>query len=114
MGLQNLMTVHLNMLPYNLPNSKNSRLPNIKYLWFLLPFSKFQLLSDDKKTKFTIKEIILRGTIIAGIISIPSLITFAVVWIIFDDLMTGAILGVVVHFIAMGFSLKISKKLLVK
>jgi len=96
-----------------LPNSKNLHPPNIKYLWFLLPFSKIQLLSDDK-IKLSIKEIILRGTIIAAIISIPSLIVFVLVWIIFDDLMIGVISGVVVHFIAMGFSLKISKKLLLK
>jgi len=50
----------------------------------------------------------------AGIISIPSLIAFILVWMIFDDLMTGVIVGVVVHFIAMGFSLKISKKLSLK
>jgi hypothetical protein len=31
--LQSLMTVHLNMHLCNLPNSTNSRLPNIKYLW---------------------------------------------------------------------------------
>ena len=69
---------------------------------------------SDEKIKLSIKEIILRGTLIAGIVSIPSLIVFILVWIILDDLMTGAIVGVVVHFIAMGFSLKISKKLLLR
>ena len=69
---------------------------------------------SDEKIKLSIKEIILRGTLIAGIISIPSLVVFILVWIILDDLMTGAIVGVVVHFIAMGFSLKISKKLLLR
>ena len=70
-------------------------------------------MSDDK-TKLSLKEIILRGTVIAGIVSIPSLIVFVLVWVILDDLMTGVISGLVVHFIAMGFSLKISKKLLLK
>ncbi|MBT5201588.1 MAG: hypothetical protein HOK63_01020 [Thaumarchaeota archaeon] len=70
-------------------------------------------MSGDK-IKLSIKEIILRGTLMAGIISIPSLIAFILVWMIFDDLMTGVIVGVVVHFIAMGFSLKISKKLSLK
>ena len=69
---------------------------------------------SDEKIKLSIKEIILRGTLIAGIISIPSLVVFILVWIILDDLMTGAIVGVIVHFIAMGFSLKISKKLLLR
>ncbi|WP_420546030.1 hypothetical protein [Nitrosopumilus sp.] len=44
----------------------------------------------------------------------PSLIAFILTWIIFDDMIAGAILGAVIHFIAMGFSLKISKKILVK
>ena len=54
------------------------------------------------------------GTIIAMIITVPSLIVFVLIWMIFNDLILGAIISVVVHFIAMGFSLKISKKLLVK
>jgi len=37
-----------------------------------------------------------------------------VIWMILDDLIQAAIIGAVVHFIAMGFSLKISKKFLVK
>jgi hypothetical protein len=60
------------------------------------------------------KEIMLRGSIIAAIITVPSLVTFVLVWILFNDLLFGAILGVVIHFVAMGFSLKISKKILVK
>ena len=56
----------------------------------------------------------IRGTIIALIITVPSLIVFVLIWIIFDDLILGAIISAVVHFIAMGFSLKISKKFLVK
>jgi uncharacterized membrane protein len=72
------------------------------------------LSEDGKSPKLTTQEIILRGTIMAAIIAIPSLIAFVVVWILFEDLTTGAIVGTIVHFIAMGFSLKISKKLLVK
>ena len=55
-----------------------------------------------------------RGTIIAVIITIPSLIAFVLIWIAFDDLILGAITSAVIHFIAMGFSLKIAKKFLVK
>ncbi|MHA7646670.1 hypothetical protein [Nitrosopumilus sp. S4] len=71
-------------------------------------------MSDGKTSKLSTKEIILKGSIIAIIVSVPSLVVFFLAWIVFDDLMIGAILGAVVHFIAMGFSLKISKKILVK
>ena len=71
-------------------------------------------MSDNKQSKLSIRQIALRGTIIAIIVTIPSIITFIFIWIIFDNLIHAAILGAVVHFIAMGFSLKISKKMLVK
>ena len=70
--------------------------------------------SDNKQPKLSIREIALRGTIIATIITVPSIITFLLIWIVLDSLIYAAILGAVVHFIAMGFSLKISKKILVK
>lgn len=70
--------------------------------------------SDNKTSKLTMKEIILKGSIIAVIVTVPSITTFALSWFILDNLMQAAIIGGVIHFIAMGFSLKISKKLLVK
>jgi len=60
------------------------------------------------------QEIVLRGTIIAIIITVPSLAAFVFTWIFFDDFILGAFSGVVVHLIALVFSWKISKKLLVK
>ena len=72
-------------------------------------------MSEDKQpAKLTKKEIILRGSIIALITTVPSLIVFVLVWFFLDDVMVGAISGAIAHFISMGFSLKISKKLLVK
>jgi hypothetical protein len=72
-------------------------------------------MSDDKKSiKLTKQEIILKGTIISMITVIPSLMTFTIVWIFFNDVILGVILGALIHFIAMIFSLKISKKLLIK
>ncbi|WP_428325721.1 hypothetical protein [Nitrosopumilus sp.] len=72
-------------------------------------------MSDEKKSpKLTKREIILRGSIMAVITTIPSLVVFLLVWVFLDDVMIGAIAGAIVHFIAMGFSLKIAKKLLVK
>ena len=72
------------------------------------------ILTHDEKPKFSIKEIILRGSLIAVIISIPSLFAFVITWMILDDLTSSVIIGMLIHFILMGFSLKISKKLLVK
>ncbi len=71
-------------------------------------------MSDDKQSKLSISHIALKGTIIAAIITIPSIITFILTWIVLDNLLYAAILGAIVHFIAMGFSLKISKKILVR
>ncbi len=84
-------------------------------LWFLLPFFKIYVLSDDEvPTKLTIREIVLKGSIIAIITTIPSIIAFVLTWIFLDDLIYAVILGAMVYFIAMIVSLKISKKFLVK
>jgi len=69
---------------------------------------------DEISTKLTILEIVLRGGIIAIIITIPSIIAFVLTWIFLDDLIYAVILGAMVYFIAMIVSLKISKKFLVK
>ena len=50
----------------------------------------------------------------ATILTVPSLIAFLIAWTVLDNLINAAIVGGIVHFIAMGFSLKISKKILVK
>lgn len=70
--------------------------------------------SDNKTGKLTMRDIVLKGSIIAIIVTVPSIVSFMVAWMILDDLIQAAIIGAVIHFIAMGFSLKISKKLLVK
>jgi hypothetical protein len=69
---------------------------------------------DDKSTKLTMREIALRGTIIATIITIPSIIAFVLTWILLDDLIYAFSVGTMVYFFAMIISLKISKKFLVK
>ena len=71
-------------------------------------------MSDPTKPKLKISEIVLKGTIMATIVTVPSIIAFLISWIILDNLITAAIMGGFIHFIAMGFSLKISKKILVK
>jgi len=70
--------------------------------------------SDPIKPKLKISEIVFKGTIMAIIVAVPSIIGFLISWTIFDNLITAIIVGGIVHFIAMGFSLKISKKILVK
>ena len=72
------------------------------------------VLSDPSNSKLKISEIMLKGTIMATILTVPSIIAFLITWAILDNLINAAIVGGVVHFIAMGFSLKISKKILVK
>ena len=69
---------------------------------------------DSTKSKLKIGEIILKGTIMGAIVTIPSIIVFLITWIVLDNLITAIIVGAIVHFIAMGFSLKISKTILIK
>ena len=71
-------------------------------------------MSDPTKPKLKISEIILKGTIMAAIVTVPSIIAFLISWIILDNLITSVIVGGIIHFIAMGFSIKISKKILVR
>jgi len=71
-------------------------------------------LPDSTKSKLKIGEIILKGTIMGAIVTIPSIIVFLITWIVLDNLITAIIVGAIVHFIAMGFSLKISKTILIK
>lgn len=67
---------------------------------------------DESSTRANpTKEIFLKGSIIGAIITVPSLIAFFIGWSIFEDKMIGLVIGVVIHFIAMGFSFKIAKKL---
>jgi len=68
----------------------------------------------NNKSKLSVREIVLRGTILAIIITVPSIIIFVISWIVLEDLIFAAVLGAVVHFTSMGFSLKISKKILIK
>jgi hypothetical protein len=55
-------------------------------------------------------DIFLKGTIIAIFITIPSLSAFFISWHILTDIILAAIIATVIHFIAMIFSFKISKK----
>lgn len=74
-----------------------------------------QMASDDKRAarpRLTTKEIVKKGSIIGAIVTVPSLTVFFAVWVVLDDMMVAAVSGVITHFVAMGFSLKISRRLL--
>lgn len=53
-----------------------------------------------------------RGTLIALVITAPSLATFGAAWLVSGDLLASAVAGGLVHFAAIGFSQKISRRLL--
>jgi len=69
---------------------------------------------DDLPKRTSRTELFAKGSILALIISIQSLAGFFVSWTVLGNLIEAAIVGLVVHFIAMGFALKIAKKILVK
>ena len=56
------------------------------------------------------KDIVAKGSIIAIIISVPTLIVFFGVWTISDNLIFGAVAGLITNFIALGISFKIVSK----
>lgn len=60
------------------------------------------------------KDVILKGTAIALIVTIPSLTVFGIYWSLSSDLVQAAIAGGIVHFVLLAFSFKISRKLLYK
>ena len=56
------------------------------------------------------KDIVAKGSIIAIIISVPTLIVFFGVWTVSDDLIYGAVAGLITNFVALGISFKIVSK----
>ena len=81
---------------------------------FIISYRSGQQLDKDLPKRTSRTELFAKGSILALIISIPSLAGFFVSWKILDNLIDAAIIGLVVHFIVMGFALKIAKKLLTK
>ena len=56
------------------------------------------------------RDIVAKGSIIAILISVPTLIVFFGVWTISDDLIYGAVAGLITNFVALGISFKIVSK----
>lgn len=71
-------------------------------------------MAGNEQDGFSTRDVFLRGSVLAVIVAVPSLAVFVGLWYVLDDLITAAVVGAIVHFVAMGFSLKISKKFLVK
>ena len=56
------------------------------------------------------KDIVAKGSLIAILISVPTLIVFFAVWTISNELIYGAVTGLITNFIALGISFKIVSK----
>jgi len=70
-------------------------------------------LKEKDLQNISTKELFAKGSIIAIMVIIPSLGIFGISWYILNDLFQAAIIGGVVHLIAMIFSFKISKNFFV-
>ncbi len=68
---------------------------------------------DETNNKFGSSDVFLKGSVIAIIITAISLVGFFISWHFLDDIIYAAIVGVVVHVIAMCFAFKISKKIFI-
>ena len=67
-------------------------------------------MAENSTNKVTTMDLITKGSLIALIITIPTLIVFFGVWTITTDLIYGAIGGLVTNFITLGISFKIVNK----
>ena len=68
------------------------------------------MLAEPPVKKLTMTDIAAKGSLIAIIISVPTLVVFFVIWTISDDLIYGAVGGLITNFIALGISFKIVSK----
>ncbi|GBL40756.1 hypothetical protein EMGBD3_01240 [Nitrosarchaeum sp.] len=59
--------------------------------------------SDNKTGKLTMKDIVLKGSIIAVIVTVPSIVSFMVFWMILDNLIQAAIIGGLFTLLQWGF-----------
>ena len=64
-------------------------------------------MTENPPKKITTIELITKGSLIAVLISVPTLIAFFGVWTMTGDLISGAIAGLITNFIALGISFKI-------
>ena len=55
-------------------------------------------------------DLITKGSLVAVLISVPTLVAFFGVWTMTGDLISGAVTGLITNFIALGISFKIINK----
>ncbi len=67
-------------------------------------------MTETPEKKITTKDLIAKGSLIAILISVPTLIAFFVIWTVTTDLIFGAVAGLITNFIALGASFKIVNK----
>jgi|TARA_B100001142_G_scaffold290916_1_gene308772 hypothetical protein len=72
------------------------------------------MVGTEKPNKLSNTEIISKGSFVAAIITVPTLASFFGVWQVSDNLLYGAVAGLIVNFVAIGFSFKLVRKFLVK
>ena len=65
-------------------------------------------------SKLSSKDILVRGSALGAVLMVPTLVVFLGLWAATGELIMPAIAGAAVHFVALGFSVKIAKRLLVK
>ena len=71
-------------------------------------------MTESSSKKITTKDIVAKGSLIAIIISVPTLVVFFGIWTITDDLIFGGVGGLITNFIALGIAFKIVSKKFVK
>lgn len=64
--------------------------------------------------KLSSKDLLVRGSALGAVLTVPTVAVFLGLWAATGDLIIPAIAGVAVHFVALGFSAKIARRLLVK
>ena len=71
-------------------------------------------MTDNPAKKVTSKDLITKGSLVAIIIAVPTLIVFFAIWTVTNDLIFGAVAGLITNFITLGISFKIVSKKFIK
>lgn len=60
------------------------------------------------------RDILVKGSILGAIMTVPSVSTFLALWYVTGDLMMPAVVAAAVHFAGMVFAYRLAKRILVK
>ena len=71
-------------------------------------------MTENHAKKVTSKDLIAKGSLVAIIIAVPTLIVFFAIWTVTNDLIFGAVAGLITNFITLGISFKIVSKKFIK